>query len=70
MSTILLILYIVILVILLGSLAKMVKNVFQAIKNKNTPGIVYGVILLLVGIAIFIYLLDYKKILDAISGWF
>ena len=70
MITILFILYIVILVILLGSLAKMVKSVFQAIKSKNTPGIVYGVILLLVGIAIFIYLLDYKKILDTISNLF
>lgn len=58
MSTILLILHIVILLFLLVCLARMAKNVFLAIKNKNTPGIVYGVILLLVGIAIFIYLLD------------
>ena len=61
MSTFLLILHIIISLVLLVSLAKIVKSLYKAVKNKNTAGIIYGLILLVVGLIIFYFVLDYKR---------
>lgn len=69
MSYIIFILHIVILMGLLVCLVRMVKNIHYAIKKKNTPGIIYSIVLLFVGIIIFIYVLDYKRIWDTVGSF-
>lgn len=54
---------------LLVCLVRMVKNIHYAIKKKNTPGIIYSIVLLFVGIIIFIYVLDYKRIWDTVGSF-
>ena len=70
MNSFLFILHIAILVVLLICLAKIVKSIYSAIKKKNSPGAVYGIILLLVGIVIFTFVLDYKRTWDVIANLF
>ncbi len=55
------IIHLIIIVVLLVSIIREIKTIYHAVKEKNSAGIVYGLIILMVSIAIFIFVLDYEK---------